>query len=502
MKFVVTSSDSNTMMISIKTDAAYSCSAQGLVFKDRSCMEGSGTYSDTRDYTLYTSTLLIQSYTRNGEARTGYVGHLVWFLTNPSKLTEGGTTPFAWFVPNNDAKGDHATDVQASVSTQQLNLKGSLVKVWVITYTGQRLGSYRNGVGVYSVGPETDSYQYDPFHGILLGASYSWKLDGAEPEGGGSWTESMLENQQFVDSSLTFTPTATVSLQPSTSMVASTSSTATEAALTAQPFPVLPVAGAIVAIAAVAGILVMRRKKPTEIQRLQQLAVEHPTMSSQPGISTGFSELDQLLGGGLPEGYSILFLSASWDERDLLIRRIVRSWITAGKPVFYLSKDVSTTQDLVQAYSRDFYAFSEQADMMKSDHGNLFKIPGIGNLSEFSISLGVALKDAHVAPGTSKLLVVDVTSDILLRHKSLTTLRWLSDFVAKRKPEKFTILATLNPLIAPKEETQPIVDLFDGVIQIYEKELAERARRFIVIKKMRGRRYIETDLMLDRNRLF
>jgi KaiC/GvpD/RAD55 family RecA-like ATPase len=225
-------------------------------------------------------------------------------------------------------------------------------------------------------------------------------------------------------------------------------------------------------------------------------------MSSQPGISTGFSELDQLLGGGLPEGYSILFLSASWDERDLLIRRIVRSWITAGKPVFYLSKDVSTTQDLVQAYSRDFYAFSEQADMMKSDHGNLFKIPGIGNLSEFSISLGVALKDAHVAPGTSKLLVVDVTSDILLRHKSLTTLRWLSDFVAKRKPEKFTILATLNPLIAPKEETQPIVDLFDGVIQIYEKELAERARRFIVIKKMRGRRYIETDLMLDRNRLF
>lgn len=282
----------------------------------------------------------------------------------------------------------------------------------------------------------------------------------------------------------------------------SASATSNQAPLNVGFFPVMPIAGGLIAVAVVAAILLMKRKKGTASQRLAEPLVMRPGLSSQPGISTGYSELDQLLAGGLPEGYSILLLSATWDERDLLLRRIIKSCVSTSKPVFYLSNDMNTIQDLVRAYPKDFYAFSDQADKIKSEHGNLFKIPGIGNLSEFSISLGVALRDAHVALETSKVLVLDTVSDMLLRHKSLTTLRWLSDFVAKRKTEKFTILATLNPLIAAKEETQPIIDLFDGVIQIYEKELAERARRFIVIKKMRGRRYVETDLMLDRNKLF
>jgi KaiC/GvpD/RAD55 family RecA-like ATPase len=258
--------------------------------------------------------------------------------------------------------------------------------------------------------------------------------------------------------------------------------------------------GAMIVIAIVSAFILMRRKKATS--RLEQPVVESGTLRLQPGISTGYAELDQLLVGGLPEGYSILILSASWDERDLILRRIIKSCISTGRPVFYVSNDISTTQELIREYSNDFYAFSEQADKIKSEYGNLFKVPGVGNLSEFSISLGAAFKDTHAAPETNKIMVLDTISDILLRHKSLTTLRWLSDLIAKRKTEKFTILATLNPLSAPKEETQPIIDLFDGVIQIYEKELAERTRRFIVIKKMRGRRYIETDLMLDRNKLF
>jgi len=266
----------------------------------------------------------------------------------------------------------------------------------------------------------------------------------------------------------------------------------------------MPIAGGlvVVAVVVVAAMMLMKRKKVTPSQRLAEPSVTGAGLPLQPGISTGYSDLDQLLAGGLPEGFSILLLSASWDERDLLLRRIIKSCVSATKPVFYVSNDMNAIQDLARAYPKDFYAFSDQADKIKSEHGNLFKIPEIGNLSEFSISLNVALKDAHLGPEVSKVLVLDTVSDMLLRHKSLTTLRWLSDFVAKRKTEKFTILATLNPLIAPKEETQPIIDLFDGVIQIYEKELAERTRRFIVIKKMRGRRYVETDLMLDRNKLF
>lgn len=262
--------------------------------------------------------------------------------------------------------------------------------------------------------------------------------------------------------------------------------------------PILGGVGIIVVVAFASALTLMRRKKTRAGARMEAPVLEE----TQPGISTGYADLDQLLMGGLPEGHSILILSASWDERDLLIRRIIKSCIAASRPIFYVSNDISTTQELVRTYSKGFYAFSEHADKIKPDYGNLFKVPGVGNLSEFNISLSIALKDTHVAAEASKVMILDILSDILIRNKSLTTLRWLTDLIAKRKSEKFTIIATLNPLSAPKEETQPIVDVFDGVIQIYEKELAERTRRFIVIKKMRGRRYLETDLMLDRNKLF
>lgn len=96
-----------------------------------------------------------------------------------------------------------------------MSLKGSTVKVWVVTYAGQALGNYQNKANVYSLGPETDSYLYDPVYGIVVGASYNQKYDGTETGGSGSWTESNLENQQFVDSSLTFTATTTVNAEPS-----------------------------------------------------------------------------------------------------------------------------------------------------------------------------------------------------------------------------------------------------------------------------------------------
>jgi hypothetical protein len=157
-KYLVISSDPSTMSINVTSSGTWSCSGQGSVF-DVSCgPKTSGTWSNTRTWMLYTSTLLVQSFIRGGQARPWQVGHPAWILTNPSKLTDGGTTSLTWCVPTTDTNDcPVATDVQASVSTQQLSLKGSVVKVWAATYTGQQAGSYQNSAGVWEVGPETDT---------------------------------------------------------------------------------------------------------------------------------------------------------------------------------------------------------------------------------------------------------------------------------------------------------------------------------------------------------
>jgi len=213
--------------------------------------------------------------------------------------------------------------------------------------------------------------------------------------------------------------------------------------------------------------------------------------------------LDGTLEGGIPEGYAVVLVSPSYDERDLLLRKIIDSAISSGRPAFYVSTDIERTQDLLSRYQRGFYAFSPQADKIPAN-ANLYKIPYLlENLSEANISLTLAIKEARAKQQATKMImVIDVLSDLLVRYKGITTRKWLSDFVGKRKVEGFTILATLNPLVGDKQDSQMVIDFFDGVIEIFEKELRERSRRFIVVKKMYGRKYSESELMLDKDKLF
>jgi phosphoenolpyruvate-protein kinase (PTS system EI component) len=51
-------------------------------------------------------------------------------------------------------------------------------------------------------------------------------------------------------------------------------------------------------------------------------------------------------------------------------------------------------------------------------------------------------------------------------------------FFRKRKAEGFTVLGVLNPMISSNQEINTVKDLFDGIIEIYEKEFKDRARRF------------------------
>lgn len=297
----------------------------------------------------------------------------------------------------------------------------------------------------------------------------------------------------------------------------------------ALPFGNLGLPLAVAAVAIIAGVLVVARKrKPSPAAKLKE---EHPratlkeeappviqvprkdTVLSQPIVpakivqaptivSTGYADLDKALGGGIPEKFGVVIVSPSYDERDLLLRKVVNSALSSGKLAILLSNDIGRTEDLTSRYPNGFYAFSPQADRIS--HGpNLLKIPSLENLSDANISLSLALKDVIAKEkATKRIMIIDILSDLLLRHKSVMTRRWLTDFVGKRKAEGFTIIATLNPLTTTKEETQSIIDFFDGVIEIFEKSLTERTRRFLIIRKMYGQRYSESEVLMDKDKLF
>jgi KaiC/GvpD/RAD55 family RecA-like ATPase len=270
--------------------------------------------------------------------------------------------------------------------------------------------------------------------------------------------------------------------------------------------PLVPLGVGGIAVAVIGSVVVLGRKRGK-----LRIGRKHVTPSislgkvqQKPTLSTGYPDLDGALKGGIPEGYAVVLVSPSYDERDLLLRRIIDSAISSGRPTFYISSDIERTQDLLSRYQGGFYAFSPLADKIAPNAANLYKIPYLTeNLSEANISLTLAFKQARAKEqATNLVLVIDILSDLLVRYKAITTRRWLADFVGKRKVEGFTTLATLDPLAGTKEDNQMVIGFFDGVIEIFEKELKERSRRFLVVKKMYGKKYSESELMLDKDKLF
>lgn len=275
------------------------------------------------------------------------------------------------------------------------------------------------------------------------------------------------------------------------------------------PFSMYGLVGGLIVIVLVASVGVVARKRRTtsstavmepQVTSGMTEAIAHPKTASEPSISTGHQQLDDMLAGGLPEGHAVLIVSPSYDERDLLVRKMIEANLAAGRPTFYLSNDIVRTRDFTTRFAQNFYAMNPLADRITSERGNLFKIPDVSDLSGLSITSNQII-ESKLKNEPSKLIVIDLLSDILLRYKALTTRKWLSDFLSKREAGGFTVLATLDPSIAQKEDIQTIVGVFDGVIEIYERQLQERSRRFLVIKKMYGRDYSESELMLDKQQL-
>jgi len=260
------------------------------------------------------------------------------------------------------------------------------------------------------------------------------------------------------------------------------------------PQTVLEVGGSLVAIGiGTASVTLTLRKKG-------RISSRESRSEKILAIPTGYTEIDRSLGGGVPVGHSIIVVSPPYDEKDLLIERIISSSISSEFSVFFVSRHVLKTRTLTSRFKENFYAFTPRADKILKG-SNIIKIMDVQNPNDFNISLSKAMQPI-MDNGWKKLIILDqLVSDVLLEHKALAARRWLDEFLVKRKSEGFTIIVTMNPLMVTDQQQQALIDLFDGVIVIYEKELPEQSKRYMIIRKMYAREYSDTAVELDRHRL-
>jgi KaiC/GvpD/RAD55 family RecA-like ATPase len=131
----------------------------------------------------------------------------------------------------------------------------------------------------------------------------------------------------------------------------------------------------------------------------------------------------------------------------------------------------------------------------------VFTLKGVENLTDISIALTSAIRKLDPSLKGARRICIGLVSDVLLQHHAVETRRWLTALMTKLKAEDFTTLAVIDPQVHPSEELHAILGLFEGEINIYEKETEKGLEKFLKIKKMSNQEYLQSELPLKKEDL-
>ncbi len=223
-----------------------------------------------------------------------------------------------------------------------------------------------------------------------------------------------------------------------------------------------------------------------------------------PGrITTGYRDLDNLLFGGIPENYAVILTSPSCDERDLLIKRFLEIGAKKDQITFYVTVEASGVRALAEECQSNFYLFicNPRADKVIKSLPNVFKLDGVENITDIDIALRKAFRRLETSVRGPRRACIEIISDVLLQHHAVQTRRWLTGLIPDLRSTGFTTLAVMNPLMHPPEQVHAILGLFEGEIDIREKETQKGLEKFLKIRKMYNQKYLETELPLRKAKL-
>lgn len=220
-------------------------------------------------------------------------------------------------------------------------------------------------------------------------------------------------------------------------------------------------------------------------------------MVTGPSLPT-FTSLEGLVTTGIPQKYTLLLGSPACDERNMVVEQFVQSGVDKKVPSFMVTSDVSFAQSASQKFGEALTVLVANPRATAAGK-NVIPLPtGVQNLTSLNIELVKLVKDRA---GSGARIVLDVVSEVMLAQKMLTTRKWVSDLVPRFMDWGFTVLGVFNPGLHSNEEVQGLIELFNGYVQIFEKDIQGKTRKVIVVRKMADLQYKEGELVIEKEQL-
>ena len=227
--------------------------------------------------------------------------------------------------------------------------------------------------------------------------------------------------------------------------------------------------------------------------------------SNVPREFFGQKDLDELLGGGIPNNSSMLITSPTCEEKDLIITKFIESGFEKSEPVIFV-----TTNDLMkdnqlanenQKFYRIICGVLPEVRRTSKTSKKYSKVRSFERLSELNLALDETLNDvlSNSDNQNPRRVILTILSDVLLVNHALSTRKWLRETITKFVKNNFTVLCILNPQVHSEKDVQSLLDLFDGQIDLYEKDAGANTILCMRIKRMKNIGYSTREVVLDRS---
>ena len=241
-----------------------------------------------------------------------------------------------------------------------------------------------------------------------------------------------------------------------------------------------------------------KRTHPSDVISPQRTGSQLGFSSTSPGyVATGFALLDRLLYGGMPPNLAVALTSPSCDERDLLVKSFLETGALNGEVTFYVTIDPTFAAGFAEQFPSNFYLFvcNPQANTIVKSAPNVFKLNGVEVLTDMSIALAQTIRKLETSLKGHRRICISLVSDVVLYHRAVQTRKWLTELLTELKSAGFTILAVIDPQMHPPEELHAILGLFEGEIDIRERQ-TKKLERVLKVKRMSNKKYVKSETLL------
>jgi KaiC/GvpD/RAD55 family RecA-like ATPase len=196
-------------------------------------------------------------------------------------------------------------------------------------------------------------------------------------------------------------------------------------------------------------------------------------------VSTGFDDLDRILGDGYPDRSSVLVVGPPGIGKEALSYRLLHSGLIQGDFCLYV------TRRSVDDVLKDMKAFGVGSEHLPE----WIATKGAATYCDLSNLTSLSVNIKHIVSKNSDKRIrvaTDILSPLLMLNRPEVMYRWWTQLLEELKQYDLVLLATAEEGMHPPDVITAMEQLFDGVIEMRLFEEGMVVIPLLRIRKMLG----------------